>query len=453
MEQTSLFRSNNRCNSDTCHGAYGDLANSALNKISPEDRSIHGWYRFVLSFPPHLVNEYMERFKMNRFKRLLDPFCGTGTTLVQAKKRGVPSVGIEANPMASFASRVKVDWRPDPDGFKNHVRRISESVSEEFKSSGIIDEPLLRRLNSNNHPALRTLQPELEMMLLKGSISALPLHKTLVLLDHIRQENHPDYLNHELLALAKALVSSISNLRFGPEVGVGAVKDDAPAVGLWQKEVDLMVEDLRHFKGLADIPSEVHQADARQMTDLLEPRSVDAVITSPPYPNEKDYTRTTRLELVLLGFVKDKTELQALKKNLVRSNTRSVYKADDDDQWIAENERIQEIADAIEKRRIEMGKTSGFERLYARVTKLYFGGMFRHLRDMRTVLKPGAHLAYVVGDQASYLRVMIRTGEILSDIARSLGYEVMGIDLFRTRLATATREQLREEVVVLRWPG
>jgi tRNA G10 N-methylase Trm11 len=453
MEQTSLFTSNNQCHGDAYHGTYGDLANSAMNKISPEDRSIHGWYRFVLSFPPHLVDGYMERFKMNRMKRLLDPFCGTGTTLVQAKKRGVPSVGIEANPMASFASRVKVDWRPDPDGLKNHARRIYESVSEEFKSSGIFDEPLLRVLNNNSHHVLRSLKPELEKMLLKDSISALPLHKTLVLLDHIRKEDHPDFFSHELLALAKALVNSISNLRFGPEVGVGVVKEDAPVMELWQKEVGLMVDDLRHFKDLAEIPSEVHQADARQMTDLLEPRSIDAVITSPPYPNEKDYTRTTRLELVLFGFVKDKTGLQALKKSMVRSNTRSVYKADDDDQWIAKNERIQEIADAIERRRIELGKTSGFERLYARVTKLYFGGMFRHLRDMRTVLKPGAYLAYVVGDQASYLRVMIRTGEILSDIASSLGYEVISIDLFRTRLATATGEQLREEVLVLRWPA
>jgi hypothetical protein len=47
---------------------------------------------------------------------------------------------------------------------------------------------------------------------------------------------------------------------------------------------------------------------------------------------------------------------------------------------------------------------------------------------------------------------MIRTGEIIADIASSVGYEVVGIDLFRTRLATATKEQLREEVVVLRWP-
>lgn len=87
------------------------------------------------------------------------------------------------------------------------------------------------------------------------------------------------------------------------------------------------------------------------------------MITSPPYPNEKDYTRTTWLESVLLGFVQNKVDIQALKKGLVRSNTRSVYIQDDDDQLIAGNEKVQAIAKAIEKRRIEMGKTSGFERM------------------------------------------------------------------------------------------
>jgi len=197
----------------------------------------------------------------------------------------------------------------------------------------------------------------------------------------------------------------------------------------------------------------VKQADSRYLSSILEPCSIDAVITSPPYPNEKDYTRTTRLESVLLGFIHNKRDLRSLKLNLLRSNTRGVYKGDRDDSLVAHHHRIQRIAEAIEKRRIELGKTSGFERLYSRVTKLYFGGMARHLSDLRTILRPGARLAYVVGDQASYLRVMIRTGELLADIAQSLGYDVVGIDLFRTRLATATREQLREEIVVLRWPG
>ena len=215
----------------------------------------------------------------------------------------------------------------------------------------------------------------------------------------------------------------------------------------------MMSNDLSALREQAGTEALVHLGDAREPERYLEPSSIDVVITSPPYPNEKDYTRTTRLESVLLGFYRDKRDLRSLKQGLVRSNTRSVYKADTDDALVSEHEGIQEIAHLIEARRVEQGKTSGFERQYARVTKLYFGGMVRHLASLRRNLRPGARLAYVVGDQASYLRVMIRTGRILGELAQSLGYELSGIDLFRTRIATASREYLREEVVRLRWLG
>lgn len=83
------------------------LKNGKLNKLMPHDRAAHDWYRFVLSFPPHLVRQYLERFELGCRHTLLDPFCGTGTTLVECKKRGIPCIGIEAHPMACFASRVK----------------------------------------------------------------------------------------------------------------------------------------------------------------------------------------------------------------------------------------------------------------------------------------------------------------------------------------------------------
>ena len=166
-------------------------------------------------------------------------------------------------------------------------------------------------------------------------------------------------------------------------------------------------------------PPKVFEADAREAHQVLSPNSIDAVITSPPYPNEKDYTRTTRLESVVLGFIQDRRQLRSLKQNLIRSNTRGVYKSDTDDLEVAQHNGIQEIAKAIERRRIELGKTSGFERLYPRVTLLYFGGILRHLASLRSVLRSGAKLAYVVGDQASYLRVMIRTGQIVADLAQS----------------------------------
>lgn len=271
--------------------------------------------------------------------------------------------------------------------------------------------------------------------------------------DAIRSLSPERCRSHHLLALAKALVTSISNLQFGPEVGVGPAKADAPVVSAWLRLVNQMAQDLRALGSRVQVPARVHHADSRDLSTLIEPNSIDTVITSPPYPNEKDYTRTTRLETILLGFIASKKELQALKRTMVRSNTRGVYKEDADHQVVAEHSEIQRIAEAIEARRIELGKTSGFERLYAKVTKLYFGGMARHFAELRQVLRPNAHLAYVVGDQASYLRIMIRTGQLLASLAEQLGYEVVRIDLFRTRLATATREQLREEVVILRWPG
>ncbi|MBN4074259.1 DNA methyltransferase, partial [bacterium AH-315-D21] len=130
------------------------------------------------------------------------------------------------------------------------------------------------------------------------------------------------------------------------------------------------------------------------------------------------------------------------------------YVADVDDTFLPGRiPELEQITTEIEDRRIRMGKDSGFEKNYAKVTMQYFGGMARHLEGLKSILRPGAQLAYVVGDQASYLRVLIRTGHLLSEIANSLGYETERIDLFRTRRATVTRTELREEVLVLKWPG
>lgn len=431
------------------------LAHPNRNRLAADDRAVHDWYRFVLSFPPHLVREYLARFDIGPNQAVLDPFCGTGTTLVECKKLGVSYYGVEANPLACFASQTKVNWDVDPLGLLNHAGQIAQAAMTALDAQGLSDEtlPLLRGPLPDANTALRTLPSAQMALLLANSISPLPLHKTLVLLDQIAQHEDRRYIDYERLALARAAVLYASNLEFGPEVGVGATKEDAAVVAPWLELVGQMAADLTGLQDRKSVPGRVFHADSRHLDDILPSQAIHAVITSPPYPNEKDYTRTTRLESVLLGFVQDKAELRRLKQGLIRSNTRGVYRADSDDQWVAEFPDIQRIADAIEARRLELGKTSGFERMYARVTRLYFGGMYRHLANLRRVLCPGAHLAYVVGDQASYLRVMIRTGELTAQIAEALGYQVESIDLFRTRIATATREQLREEVVVLRWPG
>ena len=408
------------------------------NQMLDEDRPVHDWYRFVLSFPPHLVREYLERFNLHEESVVLDPFCGTGTTLVEAKKQGIESVGIEAVPMSAFAADTKLDWRVDPEELGRDADFIRASANERLAKMD--DEPL------------RVLSPSQTKLLLKNSISPLPLHRVLVVRDEINLLGSSGAA-HLRLALARHLPTGIGNLRFGPEIGVGVVKEDAPVVEVWSTQVRQMSNDLRQWSARASVPARVISGDARAPDALLPPESIDAVITSPPYPNEKDYTRTVRLESVLLGFLDDRESLRAVKRGLVRSNTRSVYKHDDDDAWLEQFPQIAALADQIEEKRRELGKTSGFERMYHRVTRLYFGGMVRHLASLRGTLKPGAQLAYVVGDQASYFRILIRTGTLLAEIAERLGYEVTGIELFRTRAATATRTRIKEEVVLLKWSG
>jgi DNA modification methylase len=426
-------------------------SNESSNKVAPYDSAFHNWYRFVLSFPPHLVRKYIEDFRLNNSHTLLDPFCGTGTTLVESKLRGIHSVGIEANPFPYFASSVKTDWEIDPDELIKIANEISESARKNLKNQGIDDD--ISYMNISKSLELKKLSPENEKLLLKDSISPVPLHKVLVLLECINKNEGSRFYNHLLLALASVLVFSISNLKFGPEVGVNRKKIDVPVIRPFLDKARIFAADINNVSIRKYAETSVYLGDSRKIASILKPNSIDAVFTSPPYPNEKDYTRITRLESVILRFICNRMDLRKSKKNLIRSNTRGVYKGDDDYKWVEGHRKILKISDEIEKRRVEMGKTSGFEKLYSKVTMLYFGGMVRHLSELRSLLKPGAKLAYVVGDQSSYLRVLIKTGELLAEIAESLGYEVIRIDLFRTRFSTATGNYIKEEVVVLQWPG
>lgn len=426
-------------------------SNKRKNQLDPLDRRFHDWYRFVLSFPPHLVRDYLTKFGLGRNHRVLDPFCGTGTTLVEAKLNGVEAIGIEANYFTHFASSIKLNWEIDVEALRFTYKSIASKVEEKLEAADIDD--AIGITGKSNHGNLLSLPPDSLKLLIKNSISPLPLHKALLLLEEIDHYQDQAFHGHLRLALANALVFSISNLRFGPEVGVGKIKPDSPVLFPWKAEMKKICEDIESVIGLDYPKAQVLLGDSRASISEIPDNSIDAIITSPPYPNEKDYSRTTRLESVLLGFIEDKSELRSLKKTFLRSNTRGVYKADTDNNYVKDNQEIQTIVRNIENRRRELGKTSGFEKMYHRVTEEYFGGMARHLQEIQRVLRPGAKLAYVVGDQASYLQIMIRTGQLLANIAADLGYKVDRIDLFRTRFATATREELREEVIVLTWPG
>src|SRR5207247_2057801 len=144
-------------------------------------------------------------------------------------------------------------------------------------------------------------------------------------------------------------------------------------------------------------------------------------------------------ESIIVGLLRDRRTLRHVKESLLRSNTRNIFVDDSDADEVKEFGTIQAVCSQIERRRIELNKDSGFERLYHKVVAHYFGGMRRHLRALRPKLRPGARLAYVVGDQLSFLLIPVATGKLLAEVAAAEGYTVVGCDLWRERIGTKVR--------------
>jgi hypothetical protein len=428
--------------------------NSTIQKL--KDASVHDWYRFVLAYPDHLVSDVLDRFGVRNDQVVLDPFAGTGTTLVECKKRGIDSIGIDANPVSSFASKVKTTWDIDLAEFDHRRRDLLRYVRGAMRSMGSKQFPFQLSFD-DLLPAKKVVQDsapdgyeDLKALLPKNWISPLPLRRVLELKRAIDQMEEGAITDLFRLALATVIVADASNLGFGPEVYVKKQRKDANVSGAFAEKLRKMRYDLEVVQRIPRPgAATVHCGDARLLTSMVG-GSIDFVITSPPYPNEKDYTRTTRLELILLGFIQKKNDLRQLKQGMLRSHTRNIYKADNDSKCVADVPEIQQVSKQIEQRRIKRGATSGFERLYHRVVTEYFGGMYRVLEQLQRVMPPGGKLALVVGDQMSYFRVPIRTAKLLSLVAcRKLDYAEVETVIWRTRRATATNMDIEEHILVL----
>ncbi|HEX5223474.1 MAG TPA: DNA methyltransferase [Verrucomicrobiae bacterium] len=431
--------------------------------MQKEDLPIHGWYRFVLSYPPHLVRQYMSAFGLSKGDLLLDPFCGTGTTLVEARKHGIGSVGCDAHPFAALVSRVKTNWALDPKLLKHHFSRILRRGEMLMLKHGLASLSLDSKLFQEDEKSVRNgyaLTDDEEKLLPTGFLSHRPLQRLLILRDEIDAElarRAEEYREFFLLSLSAVVANGAGNFAFGPEIYRTKPKADYDVLGHFARHTHQMITELSKIRATISNPARCHVvcADARDLAGV--PDEISAVITSPPYPNEKDYTRTTRVESIIVGLLRDRQSLRQVKESLLRSNTRNIFVDDVDSHEVTEFRSIQAVCRQIERRRIELEKDSGFERLYHKVVAHYFGGMRRHLRALRPRLRKGARLAYVVGDQLSFLMVPVATAKLLAEVATAEGYKVTGCDLWRERVGTKVRNsptnektvRVKEEILLL----
>ena len=400
---------------------------------------VHNWYRLRLGYSDHLVSDLLQEFSISSGDCVLDPFCGSGTTLVECMKKGIDSVGIDANPSSCFAASVKTNWSLQTNTLLTLLDEIENSLSRNLRQySRLKSDPTYHYLESSG-------------MLDRGWINPLPLVECLAIKQCISSlRTNVNYKRALLLALIAEVVDGASNVKFGPELYCGPPRQETDVLAGFVDRVETMAFDLRTVQNLKPHGKAiVLHGDARRCAALV-PKPLtpfSAIICSPPYPTEHDYTRNARLELSFLEAVTDRETLRSIKRLMIRSHTKGIYKRDKDAALVKEHSIIQKLVAELD--RVTSTKTHGFARLYSKVVQEYFGGMMRHLVSAKKTLRSEAKCAYIVGDQGSYLGVHIPTAKILVNIAEGLGFRVMAIRKWRTRWASVSGREIDEHIVLL----
>ncbi len=239
----------------------GELATFKPNSELP----VHRWFYFKEGFARDLVNRLLDDFKPSR---VLDPFCGSGTTLLACAERGIKSAGIDASPLAVFVTSVKTSSY-DIAELKKQDEKLLKHRHKELEIPKFKD-PIIRRAFPD-----RILK---EIIAYKAAIDAIEDPKT---------------RNFFMFALMTAGIKSSFAFKDGAVLKI----DKRPLPPLRQslkRQVFKMMKDLEGHKISAE--AKTYLGDARTLDYSHE---FDAVITSPPYLNKIEYTNIYRIELEL----------------------------------------------------------------------------------------------------------------------------------------------------------
>ncbi|HET8863462.1 MAG TPA: hypothetical protein VFM94_09455 [Solirubrobacterales bacterium] len=212
---------------------------------------------------------------------VLDPFCGSGTTLAEARKRGLPSTGIDLNPIACLISRVRGQrWsRGDSERALEHSNALRDRAMR-----GAATSELAARIPRIDHwfeqPAQEALAAAVEY--LAGVEEAwrdriaVAISSSVVRLS--RQESDTRYA---------AIDKGVTRAQAATELGQAVVR-----VSEWIAA---------NTTGYADVPVEVLCQDACDLSSL-PPRHFAASVFSPPYPNAYEYWLYHKYRMYWLGF-------------------------------------------------------------------------------------------------------------------------------------------------------
>lgn len=413
---------------------------------------VHNWYHFVLGYTPDFPRLMLERESLSSDHLVVDPFMGSGTTLVACKHKEIPSAGIDANDYFVDVVRTKTSWEIDTEKARECRDEILSYVGEQFSqyrstNAASDQEQLFTSGKYTWEEYAETHRPE---MLTQRYMSDIPFAKLHMIKHRVSQTVKEPELSRFFNLAVSSIVVPLSNVRYGPGFGVAKAKVDVDVLGVFRDKIDRMIEDISAIgEDQMNTYVGVKHGDSRDIAEYFSPDSVDLMVTSPPYPGDHEYTKHTRLELIFMGYATDIQQFRTIKKRMIRGSTTNIYKEDRDVEVVKHFESIQRAVELIDERLESDGATSGFEKLYTKLVWEYFGGMYKMLVEAHTVLREGGKISLLVSDSHAFKMVHILTAEILAEIGLDIGYKNVEIELWQDKISTSHKYHLRENIVTM----
>ena len=378
--------------------------------------TIHNWYKFTAGFSYKFVDVIIEGLS-NTPNCIYEPFAGCGTTLVEAQKLGIHSIGNESQKLMCDIIDAKLNWDIDAEAVSSYLEDMTSVDCRDY----------LGRATVNIHPLIQSLFDD-------DSVNVI-----YYLRDYIRKISDEKIRLFLNLALSQALHKIAIHPIAVPYISRSkTLMNSGDAMGKFLSIALRMLSDLH------DLPchhrcAKVYNHDSRKKNVDIASGECDLCITSPPYLNNLDYGEVSKVHTHFFEYTKDWNDItQKVRHDLVTGATTH-YK--DSEFNLAEFEKSEFVMNNIklyselrtrfdqikENARVRSGKKS-----FHILMMLYFQDMYYVLMEMRRVLKPKSHAFLILGDSAPY-GIHIPTTQFLGEIAQSVGFGDYEIFKIRSR--------------------